>query len=117
MDILSIDIGTVSVKYARMRDNGATVSRGEHPYNRGGRENLSFVLAEVKDREMTGMRAAKAVTSRDIIEKIFTILTMPTGKIKEAIERSVSNVMRRNLDVPKEAVFYRHNDPSKKPGV
>ncbi|OPY78924.1 MAG: Competence protein A [Syntrophorhabdus sp. PtaU1.Bin153] len=97
MDILGIDIGTVSVKYVRMRGKGAVVSQGEYPH-KGGWEDLNFVLTEIKDREGTDVQVAVAVTTQDIVKKTFTIPIIPKEEAKEAIEWSASKAISTPLE-------------------
>jgi len=103
MDILGIDIGTVSVKYVRMRGKGAIVSQGEYPH-KGGWEDLNFVLTEIKDREGTDVQVAVSVTSQDIVKKTFTIPVIPKEEAREAIEWSASKV----VSVPLEDMIYEN---------
>ena len=57
MDILGIDIGTVSVKYLRIRGKGVIISHGDYPH-KGGWEDLNFVLTDIKDKEGTDVEIA-----------------------------------------------------------
>lgn len=97
MDILGIDIGTVSVKYVRTRGKGAIVSRGEYPH-KGGWEDLNFVLTDIKDKEGTDVEIAVAVSSQDILKRTFTIPIMPKDEAKEAIEWSASKIVTTPLE-------------------
>lgn len=97
MDILGIDIGTVSVKYVRMRGKGTIVSQGEYPH-KGGWEDLNFVLTDIKDKEGTDVEIAVSVSSQDILKRTFTIPVMPKDEIKEAIEWSASKVVTTPLE-------------------
>jgi len=97
MDILGIDIGTVSVKYMRMRGRGTIVSQGEYPH-KGGWEDLNFVLTDIKDKEGTDVEIAIAVSSQDILKRTFTIPIMPKDEAKEAIEWSASKVVTTPLE-------------------
>jgi Tfp pilus assembly PilM family ATPase len=97
MDILGIDIGTVSVKYVRMRGKGTVVSLGEYPH-KGGWEDLNFVLTDIKDKEGTDVEIAVAVSSQDILKRTFTIPIMPKDEAKEAIEWSASKIVTTPLD-------------------
>jgi len=97
MDILGIDIGTVSVKYMRMRGKGTIVSQGEYPH-KGGWEDLNFVLTDIKDKEGTDVEIAIAVSSQDILKRTFAIPIMPKDEAKEAIEWSASKVVTTPLE-------------------
>jgi Tfp pilus assembly PilM family ATPase len=97
MDILGIDIGTVSVKYVRMRGKGTIVSQGEYPH-KGGWEDLNFVLTDIKDKEGTDVEIAVAVSSQDILKRTFTIPIMPKDEAREAIEWSASKVVTTPLE-------------------
>ena len=97
MDILGIDIGTVSVKYVRMRGKGTVVSQGEYPH-KGGWEDLNFVLTDIKDKEGTDVEIAIAVSSQDILKRTFSIPIMPKDEAKEAIEWSASKVVTTPLE-------------------
>ena len=97
MDILGIDIGTVSVKYVRMKGKGTIVSQGEYPH-KGGWEDLNFVLTDIKDKEGTDVEIAVAVSSQDILKRAFTIPIMPKDEAKEAIEWSASKVVTTPLE-------------------
>jgi Tfp pilus assembly PilM family ATPase len=97
MDILGIDIGTVSVKYMRMRGKGTIVSQGEYPH-KGGWEDLNFVLTDIKDKEGTDVEIAVAVSSQDILKRTFTIPIMPKDEAKEAIGWSASKVVTTPLE-------------------
>lgn len=97
MDILGIDIGTVSVKYVRMRGKGTVISMGEYPH-KGGWEDLNFVLTDIKDKEGTDVEIALAVSSQDILKRTFAIPIMPKDEAKEAIEWSASKVVITPLE-------------------
>ncbi len=97
MDILGIDIGTVSVKYVRVRGKGTIVSRGEYPH-KGGWEDLNFVLTDIKDKEGTDVEIAIAVSSQDILKRAFSIPIMPKEEAKEAIEWSASKFVTTPLE-------------------
>jgi Tfp pilus assembly PilM family ATPase len=97
MDILGIDIGTVSVKYMRMRGKGTIVSQGEYSH-KGGWEDLNFVLTDIKDKEGTDVEIAIAVSSQDILKRTFAIPIMPKDEAKEAIEWSASKVVTTPLE-------------------
>jgi len=97
MDILGIDIGTVSVKYLRVRGKGTIISRGEYPH-KGGWEDLNFVLTDIKDKEGTDVEIAIAVSSQEILKRAFSIPIMPKDEAKEAIKWSASKIVTTPLE-------------------
>jgi len=97
MDILGIDIGTVSVKYLRIRGKGVIISHGDYPH-KGGWEDLNFVLTDIKDKEGTDVEIAIAVSSPDILKRSFSIPVMPRDEAKEAIEWAASKVVTTSLE-------------------
>ena len=97
MDILGIDIGTVSVKYLRIRGKGVIISHGDYPH-KGGWEDLNFVLTDIKDKEGTDVEIAIAVSSPDILKRSFSIPDMPRDEAKEAIEWAASKVVTTSLE-------------------
>ena len=97
MDILGIDIGTVSVKYIRIRGKGVIISHGDYPH-KGGWEDLNFVLTDIKDKEGTDVEIAIAVSSPDILKRSFSIPVMPRDEAKEAIEWAASKVVTTSLE-------------------
>jgi hypothetical protein len=87
LDILGIDIGTVSVKYVRCK--GATgksivVSQGDYPY-KGGFEYLELILADIRNKEGPGLEVAIGMSSPDIIKKTFTIPVFPKKNKKKPL--------------------------------
>ncbi len=96
MDVLGIDIGTVSVKYVRMRGKNL-LSQGDYAH-KGGWEDLNFILTEIKDEEGTDVEVAIAVSSSEILKKTFTIPIIPKEEAKEAIEWSASKVVSTPLE-------------------
>ncbi|MCX5811458.1 MAG: pilus assembly protein PilM [Proteobacteria bacterium] len=100
MDILGIDVGTVSVKYTRWRgkkDKGELVSKGDYPYQ-GDLDNLAIILSDIKIREGGNIETALSITSQDILKKTFTIPTLPKEEIKEAINWSASKIVPMPLE-------------------
>ncbi len=99
MDILGIDIGTVSVKYVRYRKKGkgVVVARGEYPYKEGW-EDLEGILSSIKNREGTNVEVAIGITSQEILKKTFTIPVIPKEETKEVLEWSASKIISIPLD-------------------
>ena len=87
MDILGIDIGTVSVKYVRCKGTtgkSIVVSQGDYPY-KGGFEDLELILADIRNKEGPDLEVAIGMSSPDIIKKTFTIPVLPKKEQKEAL--------------------------------
>jgi type IV pilus assembly protein PilM len=99
MDILGIDIGTVSVKYVRYRKKGKgiVVSRGEYPYKEGW-EDLEGILSSIKSREGANVEVAIGITSQEILKKTFTVPVIPKEEMKEVLEWSASKIISIPLD-------------------
>ena len=89
MDILGIDIGTVSVKYVRYRKKGkgVVVSRGEYPYKEGW-EDLEGILSSIKSREGVNVEVAIGITSQEILKKTFTVPVIPKEELREVLDWS-----------------------------
>ena len=106
MDILGIDVGTVSVKYARWRgkkDKGELVSKGDYPYQ-GDLDDLAAILSDIKTKESGNIEAALSITSQDILKKTFSIPILPKEEIKEAINWSASKI----VPMPLEEMVYEY---------
>jgi len=99
MDILGIDIGTVSVKYVRYRKKGkgVVVSRGEYPYKEGW-EDLEGILSSIKSREGANVEVAVGITSQEILKKTFTIPVIPKEELREVLDWSASKIISIPLD-------------------
>jgi type IV pilus assembly protein PilM len=99
MDILGIDIGTVSVKYVRYRKKGkgVIVSRGEYPYKEGW-EDLEGILSSIKSREGANVEVAIGITSQEILKKTFTIPVIPKEELREVLDWSASKIISIPLD-------------------
>ena len=98
MDILGIDIGTVSVKYVRYRKKGrVVVSRGEYPYKEGW-EDLEGILSSIKDREGANVDVAIGITSQEILKKTFTVPVIPKEELREVLDWSASKIISIPLD-------------------
>ena len=99
MDILGIDIGTVSVKYVRYRKKGkgVVVSRGEYPYKEGW-EDLEGILSSIKSREGANVEVAIGITSQEILKKTFTVPVIPKEELREVLDWSASKIISIPLD-------------------
>jgi Tfp pilus assembly PilM family ATPase len=99
MDILGIDIGTVSVKYVRYRKKGkgVVVSRGEYPYKEGW-EDLQGILSSIKSREGANVEVAIGITSQEILKKTFTVPVIPKEELREVLDWSASKIISIPLD-------------------
>ncbi len=100
MDILGIDIGTVSVKYVRWKgskDKGKVLSKSIYPY-KGELDDLRMILADIKAKEGTDVHVAIGITSQDIIKRTFTIPILPKDELAEALAWSASKVAPDPLD-------------------
>jgi Tfp pilus assembly PilM family ATPase len=106
MDTLGIDIGTLSVKYLRMkgrREKGVVLSEGEYLYS-GDLGDMQSILNAIRDKEGTDHEVAIAITSQDILKRTFTIPILPKDEIREAVDWSASKV----IGVPLEDMIYEH---------
>jgi type IV pilus assembly protein PilM len=106
MDILGIDVGTVSVKYTRWKgkkDKGELVSKGDYPYQ-GDLDNLAVILSDIRIRESGNIETALSITSQEILKKTFTIPILPREEIKEAINWSASKI----VPMPLEEMVYEY---------
>lgn len=90
MNVIGIDIGTVSIKCVRVKGKSLTTSI--HPFS-GNLDSLAAVLEEVKEREGTNLEVRVAMSSTDIIKKTFTIPFLPKEDLKGAIKWSVAKVL------------------------
>lgn len=100
MDILGIDIGTVSVKYVRCRGTAGrslVTSQGDYPYN-GSLEDLESILADIRVKEGTGLEIAVAISSPDIIKKTFTVPILPKKEQKDAFNWAATKLVPAALD-------------------
>ncbi len=100
MDILGIDIGTVSVKYVRCKGTtgkSIVVSQGDYPY-KGGFEDLELILADIRSKEGPDLEVAIGMSSPDIIKKTFTIPVLPKKEQKEAINWTSAKTLSMSLD-------------------
>ncbi len=100
MDILGIDIGTVSVKYVRCKGTtgkSIVVSQGDYPY-KGGFEDLELILADIRSKEGSDLEVAIGMSSPDIIKKTFTIPVLPKKEQKEALNWTSTKALSMSLD-------------------
>jgi Tfp pilus assembly PilM family ATPase len=100
LDILGIDIGTVSVKYVRCKGTtgkSIVVSQGDYPY-KGGFEDLELILADIRNKEGPDLEVAIGMSSPDVIKKTFTIPVLPKKEQKEALNWTSAKAMSASLD-------------------
>lgn len=104
MDIIGIDIGTISIKYLRLQrgsKRATVVSTGYFEY-RGTEDALAEIVSNIKAKEGTNCEIAIGLTSQEIIKRTFTIPVMPKAEVKEAINWSASKV----ISTPIEEMIY-----------
>jgi Tfp pilus assembly PilM family ATPase len=100
MDVLGIDIGTVSVKYIRWRgkkDKGIVISKNTYPY-KGDLEDLHLILSQIKDMEGTIVDVVIGIISQEILKKTLTIPILPKEEVREALNWSTSKVISNPLE-------------------
>jgi Tfp pilus assembly PilM family ATPase len=100
VDILGIDIGTVSVKYVRCKGTtgkSIVVSQGDYLY-KGGFEDLELILADIRNKEGPDLEVAIGMSSPDIIKKTFTIPVLPKKEQKEALNWTSAKTLSASLD-------------------
>jgi Tfp pilus assembly PilM family ATPase len=100
LDILGIDIGTVSVKYVRCKGTtgkSIIVSQGDYPY-KGGFDDLELILADIRSKEGPDLEVAIGMSSPDIIKKTFTIPVLPKKEQQEALNWTSAKVLSASLD-------------------
>ena len=100
MDILGVDIGTVSVKYVRCKGlvgNSVVASQGDYPY-KGDFEDLKLILEDIRMKEGTDLEVAVGISSPDIIKKTFTIPILPRKEQREALNWTSAKVLSMSLD-------------------
>jgi Tfp pilus assembly PilM family ATPase len=96
VDILGIDIGTVSVKYVKV-SNGSAVSSGDYPY-KGSFDDLEMILGDIKVKEGNDVEVAVGISSQDIIKKTFTIPILPKKEQKDVLNWSTTKILTTPLD-------------------
>jgi Tfp pilus assembly PilM family ATPase len=100
LDILGVDIGTVSVKYVRCKGsagNSVITSQGDYPY-KGDFEDLRLILEDIRMKEGTDLEVAVGVSSPDIIKKTFTIPILPKKEQRDALNWTSAKVLSMSLD-------------------
>jgi len=97
MDILGIDIGTVSVKYVRCKGTKNIVSKGDYPYS-GDLDDLEMIFSDIKVKEGTNLEVLIGITSEDIIKKTFTIPILPKKEQKEVLNWSTTKILTTPLE-------------------
>jgi Tfp pilus assembly PilM family ATPase len=106
VDILGIDIGTVSVKYVRCKGTqgkSLIASQGDYPY-KGGFEDLELILADIRVKEGPDLEVAVGISAPDIIKKTFTIPVLPKKEQKEALNWTSAKI----LSAPLDDMIYEH---------
>ncbi len=96
MDILGIDIGTVSVKYVKV-GNGSAVSSGDYPY-KGTFDDLEMILGDIKVKEGDDVEVAVGISSQEVIKKTFTIPILPKKEQKDVLNWSTTKILTTPLD-------------------
>ncbi len=100
LDILGVDIGTVSVKYVRCKGsagNSVITSQGDYPY-KGDFEDLRLILEDIRMKEGTDLEVVVGVSSPDIIKKTFTIPILPKKEQRDALNWTSAKVLSMSLD-------------------
>lgn len=100
MDILGIDIGTVSVKYVRCKTaagNSVVASQGDYPY-KGDFDDLQLILDDIRIKEGVDVEVVVGLSSPEIIKKTFTIPILPKKEQKEAISWTAAKAISMPLD-------------------
>ncbi|MCK9228535.1 MAG: pilus assembly protein PilM [Syntrophorhabdaceae bacterium] len=100
MDILGIDIGTVSVKYVRCKStagNSIVSSQGDYPY-KGDFEDLRLIVEDIRMKEGADCEVAVGISSPDILKKTFTIPVLPKKEQKDALNWTAAKVLSISLD-------------------
>ncbi len=100
MDILGIDIGTVSVKYVRCKGtagNSIITSQGDYPY-KGDFEDLRLIVEDIRMKEGTDCEVAVGISSPDILKKSFTIPVLPKKEQREALNWTAAKALSVSLD-------------------
>jgi len=106
VDILGIDIGTVSVKYVKAKEamgKWSAVSSGDYPY-KGSFDDLEMILADIKVKEGDDVEVAIGISSQEIIKKTFTIPILPKKEQKDVLKWSTTKI----LSTPLDDMIYEH---------
>jgi len=96
VDILGVDIGTVSVKYVKVRD-GTAVSSGVYSY-KGGFDDLEMILGDIRVKEGNDVEVVMGISSQEITKKTFTIPILPKKEQKDVINWSTTKILTTPLD-------------------
>jgi len=100
VDILGIDIGTVSVKYVKVKGtsgNWSVISSGNYPY-KGSFDDLEIILADIRVKEGDDVEVAIGISSQEIIKKTFTIPILPKKEQKDVLNWSTTKILTTPLD-------------------
>ncbi|MCS7280766.1 MAG: pilus assembly protein PilM [Desulfobacterota bacterium] len=97
MQILSIDIGSTSVKYVIIRKKGVVRAKGIYPYS-GSLDDLPSILADIKEKEGTDFEIRLTITTTEIVKRTFTLPPLPKEELKEAVKWSLPKVLGEPLD-------------------
>lgn len=100
LDVLGIDIGTVSIKYMRCKGaagNHVVTSQGDYPY-KGDFEDLRIIVEDIRMKEGTDCEVAVGISSPDILKKTFTIPILPKKEQKDALNWTAAKVLSVTLD-------------------
>ncbi|HOE17806.1 MAG TPA: pilus assembly protein PilM [Syntrophorhabdaceae bacterium] len=96
MDILAVDIGTVSVKYVKV-GNGSAVSSGVYTY-KGSFDDLEMILGDIKIKEGNDVEVVIGISSQEITKKAFTIPILPKKEQKDVLNWSTTKILTTPLD-------------------
>jgi len=100
LNILGIDIGTVSVKYVRCKGttgNSIIASQGDYPY-KGDFEDLRLIIEDIRMKEGADCEVAVGISSSDILKKTFTIPILPKKEQKDALNWAAAKALSISLD-------------------
>jgi len=96
VDILAVDIGTVSVKYVKV-GNGSAVSSGVYTY-KGSFDDLEMILGDIKIKEGNDVEVVIGISSQEITKKAFTIPILPKKEQKDVLNWSTTKILTTPLD-------------------
>jgi Tfp pilus assembly PilM family ATPase len=100
LDILGIDVGTITVKYVRWkgkRGKGTFVSKGDYSY-RGTWKDLEEILSDIRNREGTNVDVSVGLTAQEILKRTFTMPVLPKEEMREAARWSASKLIGTPLE-------------------
>jgi len=104
MDIIGIDIGTVTIKYVRVQRKSKSmniISKDYFDY-KGTFDDLNEIIGTIAVKEGTNNEIVVGLTSQEIFKKSFTVPVMPKEEIKEAVVWSAAKV----ISIPVEDTYY-----------